>query len=63
MKALVNAKLITPAGIIDDGAVLFDQRIVWAGPLHECNLITLENVIDAKGLYVGPGFIDRKSVV
>ena len=58
MKALVNAKLITPAGIIDDGAVLFDQRIVWAGPLHECNLITLENVIDAKGLYVGPGFID-----
>lgn len=58
MNALVNAKLVTPAGIIDKGAVLFDRHIAWVGQQSDCDLGGLDSIIDVQGLYVGPGLID-----
>jgi len=54
---IFNGKVITPYRIINNGSVLVeDGKIVQIGegrlPIFECM------AIDAKGLYVSPGFID-----
>ena len=54
---IYNGKIITPGGIINNGSVLITGDTITA--VNENN-IDEENVIaiDAKGLYVSPGFID-----
>ncbi len=58
MKTLIkNAKIVTLSNVIENGACLIeDEKIVFVGdnPAEE----GVQNIIDAKGGYLVPGFID-----
>lgn len=58
MKAIVNGKLVFPERIIDGNLLIEDGRIVAAGKI---DVPEHAEVIDAQGLYVGPGLIDQHS--
>ncbi len=58
MKAIVNGKLVFPERIIDGNLLIEDGRIVASGKI---DVPEIAEIIDAKGLYVGPGFIDQHS--
>lgn len=59
MKAIVNTKLIMEDGIIWDGAITWEgDRIVQVGWASEVQIPEGTEVIDAKGLYTAPGFVD-----
>lgn len=58
MKAVVNGKIITENGLLFNEALLFDNTIVGIVPEKEIENYELEELIDAGGLYVSPGFID-----
>lgn len=54
MKAIINGKIILKDGIAENKALLFDEKIIgladdWA---------QADEVIDAQGLFVSPGFVD-----
>ena len=54
---IFNAKVITPAGIIPNATVLVDEGVITGVSQHD---IAFEGalMIDAKGKYISPGFID-----
>ena len=56
MKAIVNGKLVFPDRIMEGTLLMEGQKIVAAG-----KVIVPEGaeIIDAKGLFVGPGFVDQ----
>lgn len=55
MKAIINASVVTPDSVIKDGTIIFDENIKEVGQ----NLCVGDaEVIDVKGDYVMPGFID-----
>ncbi len=60
MKAIINGKIITENNVLDNGILLYSDKILGliesktAGELLE----SCQEVIDAKGNYVSPGFID-----
>ena len=57
--AIVNGNIVLENGIIWDGIVLVeDDRIVEVGKQSEINIPADAECIDAKGAYVGPGFVD-----
>lgn len=57
MLCVKNAKLILPDSLADDGMILADgDRILYAGPAKE--IPEGAQVLDAGGLYAGPGFVD-----
>ncbi len=59
MILIKNAKVVLQHGILDNGAVLLDgERIAAVGPAEEICAPDGTEVIDAKGAYVGPGFVD-----
>jgi len=59
MKAIVNTKLILEDGIIFDGVILFDNGIIKAlGKTSDVEIPDGCEIIDAKGKYTCPGFID-----
>jgi len=59
MKAVVNARLVLPERMIEDGIVLFDGgRILFAGPKLGYPIPEKTEIIDARGNIVGPGFVD-----
>ena len=59
MKAIVNTKLIMEDGIIWDGAITWEgDRILQVGWASEVEIPEGTDVIDAKGLYTAPGFVD-----
>lgn len=59
VKAILNTKLVTPEGIIWDGALTFENgRIVSAGWRNQIVIPKDAEVIDAQGKYTAPGFID-----
>ena len=54
-----NAKLVLETGIIWDGVLKIEgDRIVAYGDKTEIEIPEDAEVLDAKGLYVGPGFVD-----
>ena len=56
MKAIINAKLVFPEDI-REGSVLFEgKKIIAAGDI---SIPEGTEVIDAKGLYAGPGLVDE----
>ena len=58
MKAIVNGKLVFPEKI-EDGVLLIEgDKIVASGKVE---IPEGAEIIDAKGLYVGPGFVDQHS--
>src|SRR5690606_41874331 len=54
---IANGKVITPFKIIPNGTVLVEGNRITAVWEHDIALDDVE-IIDAKGLYVSPGFID-----
>lgn len=58
MKAIINTKIVLPDSIIMDGTLLYDERIVDFGETGEVEIPAGAQIIDAKGKYTIPGFID-----
>ncbi len=57
MKAIVNGTIVTPQGE-QKGSLLFDERIQAIIPENAPLGVSVEELIDATGLYVVPGLID-----
>ncbi len=59
MKAIVNGNIVLEDRIIENGVVLITEgRIEQVGSRDEINVPAGYEIIDAKGLFVGPGFVD-----
>ena len=59
MVCIHNAKVVLETGILWDGVVLLDgDRIAAVGERREVQIPDGCEMIDAKGAYVGPGFVD-----
>lgn len=57
MKAIINGKIITEKEILENKVLLFDEKVHEIVSNESFNKEGIE-VIDAKGNYVSPGFID-----
>lgn len=58
MKAIINGKLVFPERVIDGNLLIEDGRITASGKIP---VPSGAEIIDAEGLYVGPGLIDQHS--
>lgn len=59
MKCLYNGRIITPEGILEGKALLYDKKISNIIDMSELDQYTeIEEKIDAEGRYISPGFID-----
>jgi len=59
IKVIRNGQIVLKNGILWDGVVIIqDERIVAVGNKRDLDIPTGAQIIDAKGAYVGPGFID-----
>ena len=58
MKALLNGRIILPNQIVDDMALIFDDKIVGIMPNDKAAQLENCEFIDAAGKYVSPGLID-----
>ena len=59
MVCIHNAKVVLETGILFDGVVLLDgDRIAAVGERRTTEIPSDCEMIDAKGAYVGPGFVD-----
>lgn len=59
MKAIINTKLIMEDSMIWDGALVYDGgRIISCGWASEVEIPEGTELVDAKGLYTAPGFVD-----
>lgn len=57
MKAIVNAKLVFPDRVVENGTLLMENgRIAASG---QADIPEGAELIDAGGLYAGPGFVDE----
>lgn len=57
MKAIIHAKAVTPGGIIDDATLLISDGLIRAVG-KDLQIPEGAQVLDAKGMWVGPGFVD-----
>jgi N-acetylglucosamine-6-phosphate deacetylase len=55
---IINGRIFTPAGWVEDGSVLIDGMHIKAILKHSKPLESADKVIDAKGAYVLPGGVD-----
>lgn len=59
VKAIINTNIILQNGILWDGVILISEReIVSVKSKRETTIPDDAEIIDAKGAYAGPGFID-----
>lgn len=59
MLAIKNAKLVLEHGVLNDGVLIINNgRIAEIGTSDEIKIPEGCEIYDAKGLYVGPGFVD-----
>jgi N-acetylglucosamine-6-phosphate deacetylase len=58
VKAIVNGKIILEDEIVEGSALIYDEKIVNMVNNHEVGRFNVDSIIDAKGNYVSPGFID-----
>lgn len=59
MKAIINANVVLPNGILWDGIILTEgEKITEVKPKREAQIPENCEIIDAGGAYVGPGFVD-----
>ncbi len=59
MIAIQNAKIVLENGILLDGALLIENnKIISVGKSNEIKIPNDAEIYDAKGYYVGPGFVD-----
>lgn len=60
-KTIIHAKIYTGTSVIDEGFIRFDEEILAVGSMADYEVTNDEEVIDAKGQTVVPGFIDIHS--
>ena len=58
MKCLINGKLIIGEQIVDDKAIIFEDKIVDIVNISDINKFNDLDIIDVKGQYISPGLID-----
>ena len=59
MKAIIHANIVLEDGILWDGSLLVEQgKIVTFGKERDVTIPEGAEILDAKGAYVGPGFVD-----
>ncbi|GMA98288.1 N-acetylglucosamine-6-phosphate deacetylase [Pelosinus sp. IPA-1] len=58
MKAIRNGKIITLQGILHNQVVIFEEKIIGIVPEEQLSQYTIDELLDAGGRYVSPGFID-----
>lgn len=58
MKGIINGKIITEQGIMENHVLIFDDNIVGIIPEQQLSHYQLSEKIDAEGKTVSPGFID-----
>lgn len=58
MKAIINSKIITEKGIVENHVVIFDEHITAILPESKRGAYSFSEEIDGRGRYVSPGFID-----
>lgn len=59
MKAIINANVVLANGILWDGAILIENgKIREVKVQRDIEIPDSAEIIDAKGTYVGPGFVD-----
>lgn len=58
MKAIFNCRLISRDAVIEKKAVIFNQKIVDIIPENDIKDYMIDELIDGKGNYLSPGFID-----
>lgn len=58
MKAIVNGKIIVGNEILENKVLLFEKKIIDILDRGNVYLSKNDYIIDAKGLYISPGFID-----
>ena len=57
-KAIINANVVTPNGIVFDGIVVVKDNRIYDVTKNASDIPEGAEVIDANGAYVGPGFVD-----
>ena len=57
-KAIVNANIVTPDGIIYDGKLVIENNRIFDILTANDPLPETAQIIDGEGAYVGPGFVD-----
>ena len=59
IKAIIHARLVLPSGLLENGAVLYENgAILQAGPMETVDTSCADEILDAAGRLVGPGFVD-----
>jgi len=58
MKAIVNARIIKDNSILEGYTVIFEEKILRLLEGNALNSLEPEEVFDAAGRYLSPGFID-----
>lgn len=60
LNAIINGKIVTENEVLENNALIYNDKIIEFREQYTANnlLQTCEEVIDAKGNYVCPGFID-----
>ena len=62
MKAIINAELVMKDHLIPEAVLLIaDGKIAGFGEMRTTSIPEGCEIIDAKGLYVGPGLVDIHS--
>ena len=60
MKAIVHAKAVTPGGILEDATLLLENGMIRAVGT-DLQVPADAEILDAGGMWVGPGFVDIHS--
>lgn len=58
MICIKNARIIRENDILENGVILVDGERIVSVDSDMCNIPSDAEIIDAEGLYVGPGFVD-----
>ena len=60
--AIVNARIITETGVVEDHAILWDDQVILGVvPMRELPRFAVSAEVNVHGQYVSPGFIDIHS--
>lgn len=57
MTAIIHAKAVTPGGILDDATLLLEDGLIQKIGV-DLPIPAQAQIVDAKGMWVGPGFVD-----
>ena len=58
MRAIGNGRIVMPMGVVENAALLFDEKIIGLVDADAIRAQSDVEWIDAKGAYVIPGLVD-----